>query len=452
MRRVVITGMGAISPHGLGAPAFWKALLEGKSSVAKLTRFDPSAFPGQVAGTAPAFKTTDFVPRSYRKSTKIMARDIELAVVAADFAVRDAKLITKGVAEGAKEADLVAQGWSKPDPRRCGCNIGAGLICADLNELTEAMAEVRNPDNTMNLAKWGKSDDPAQTSGMEKLTPLWLLKYLPNMLACHVSIIHDTQGPSNAITCGEASAGLAITEAARTIHRGQSDLALAGGCESKVHGMGIMRWNLMGFYNKTSNDNPAAACRPYDRAAAGSVLAEGGAVFVIEEYEHAQARGATMLAELVGFGASANASQSPLDPDPTGEAPAVAIKKALKDAGIGPEQVDVIVPPGYAVPVWDQADAAALRSVFGAGLSKMNVLPARAGVGNCGAGSQGLDLVAAVMMLRQQVVPGAVNVPEPIGGLPISSQKVSREVRHVLVLGSALGGQNSAVVLKMVNG
>ena len=402
MRRVVITGIGAISPHGLGVPAFCTALAQGKSSVALLTRFDPSAFPGQVAGVVPDFKTTNFVPRSYRKSTKIMARDIELAVVAADFAVRDAKLITKGVAEGAKEPELLAQGWSKPDPRRFGCNIGAGLICADLNELTEAMAEVRNPDNTLDLARWGCSPDPTQTSGMEKLTPLWLLKYLPNMLACHVSIIHDTQGPSNAITCGEAAAGLALTEAARTIQRGQADIALAGGCESKVHGMGIMRWNLMGLYNKDHNANPATACRPYDRAAAGAVLAEGGAVFVIEEYEHAKARGATILAELVGFGASANASQAALEPDATGEAPAVAMKKALKDAGIASQDVAVVVPPGYSIPAWDQADACALRSVFGVSLTNVNILPARAGVGNCGAGSQALDLVAAVMMLQQQ--------------------------------------------------
>jgi len=440
--------MGAISPHGLGAPAFWNALLEGKSSITKLTRFDPSGFPGQVASVIPAFKTTDFVPRSYRKSTKIMARDIELAVVAADFAVRDAKVITKGVAEGANVDELVDKGWTKVDPRRCGCNIGAGLICADLNELTEAMAEVRNPDDTMDLARWGKSDDPGKTSGMEKLTPLWLLKYLPNMLACHVSIIHDTQGPSNAITCGEASAGLAMTEAVRTIQRGQADMALAGGCESKVHGMGVMRWNLLDLYTKSGNENPEGACRPYDRAAAGAVLAEGGAVFVIEEYEHAKARGVAILAELVGFGASANASASPVEPDTTGEAPAVAIRKALKDAGIGAEDVDVIVPPALSVPAWDQADAVALRTVFGAGLAKVNVLPARAGGGNCGAGSQALDMVAAVMALRQQVVPGAINVPEPIGGLNIAAQKVSRPVRHVLVLGSALSGQNSAIILK----
>jgi len=153
MRRVVITGLGAISPHGIGAPAFWNALLEAKSSISPLTRFDPSAFTSHVAAVIPPFKTTDYVPKNYRKSVKIMARDIELAVAAADLAVRDAKLITRGIAEGTPEATLLAQGWFKPDPARMGCNIGAGLICADLNELTTAVAEVRNPDNSMNRTK-----------------------------------------------------------------------------------------------------------------------------------------------------------------------------------------------------------------------------------------------------------------------------------------------------------
>ena len=178
-----------------------------------------------------------------------------------------------------------------------GCNIGAGLISADLTELSTAMAQARNPDHTLNLARWGKSDDPAKTSGMENLTPLWLLKYLPNMLACHVSIIHDTQGPSNTITCGQASAGLALAEAARTIQRGHADLALVGGCETKVHEMGLLRWSLLHRLNTTSNDSPATTCRPYDTSAAGTVLAEGGAVLIIEELTHALARGLAAAAD-----------------------------------------------------------------------------------------------------------------------------------------------------------
>ena len=448
MRRVVITGVGAVSPHGIGPTPFWNALLEATSSITPLTRFDPSAFGAHVAGVVPPFKTTDFVPRSYRKSTKIMARDIELAVAAADFAVRDARLITKSMAEGAGpggEAELTAKGWFRPNPARMGCNIGAGLICTDLNELTEAMAESRNPDNTFNFATWGRSEDPAKTSGMEKLTPLWLLKYLPNMLSCHVSIIHDTQGPSNTITCAQASAGLALAEATRTIQRGQADVALVGGCESKVHAMALMRWSLLHRLNAASNDNPAAACRPYDKNAPGMVLAEGGAVLVIEEYEHAQARGATIYAEVAGIGSSANAAASPIDPDATGEAPAAAMKKALKDAALTPAQVDLVIPSGYGDPHWDRADVAALKIVFG---TPPTVFPARAGIGDCGAGSQALDLVAAAMAIRAQTVPPAVNCENPINGLSIPRQKGSCPLSHVLVLASALGGQNSAILLK----
>jgi 3-oxoacyl-[acyl-carrier-protein] synthase II len=452
MRRVVITGLGAISPHGLGTAAFWNALLEGKSSISSLTRFDPSAFPSRVAGTVPPYKATEYVPKSYRKATKIMAKDIELAVIAADFAVRDARLTTKGITDGPAGASADPnKPWFKADPARMGCNIGAGLISCDLDELGRAMSEVRNPDNTMNLAKWGKSDDPNKTSGMENLTPLWLLKYLPNMLACHVSIIHDTQGPSNTITCGQASAGLALAEAARTIQRGESDLALVGGCESKVHPMGLMRWSLLNRLAADSNDNPQAACRPYDKSAAGAVLAEGGAVLVIEEYEHAKRRGATIYAEVVGLGASANAAQSVVDPDPTGEAPAVAIKKALKDARIAPDAVGLLVPPGYGIGTWDRADVAALRLAFGPALAGVSVLPARAGVGDCGAGAQALDLVAAALALHQQVVPPAVNVTDPIDGLPVSREKTARPLTHAVVLAAALGGQNSAVVLKKVD-
>jgi 3-oxoacyl-[acyl-carrier-protein] synthase II len=152
MRRVVITGLGSVSPHGIGTAAFWNGLLEAKSSTTTLTKFDPSAFDSHVAGTIPPFKTTDYVPKSYRKATKIMARDIELAVVAADLAVRDGKLITKSVGASTPPESLLAEGWHKPDPTRVGCNIGAGLICADLDELAAAMSAARYAVGTLSLA------------------------------------------------------------------------------------------------------------------------------------------------------------------------------------------------------------------------------------------------------------------------------------------------------------
>lgn len=443
MRRVVITGLGVVSPHGLGADAHWAGLAEGKSSVGPLARFDPSSFPSRVAGEIPAFKTTDYVPKSYRKATRIMARDIELAVVAADFAVRNAKLATRGTLESLGEK-ILAEGYHKPEPTRLGCNIGAGLICADLNELTAAMVQSRNEDGSFSLAKWGKSEDPTKMSGMDNLTPLWLLKYLPNMLACHVSIIHDTQGPSNTITCGQASAGLALAEACRTIQRGNADMALVGGGESKVHPMGLMRWSLLNRLNTRDNDKPQQACRPLDSDAAGSVLGEAAGVLVIEELEHAKKRGATIYAEIVGLGSSSNAT-TVTEPDISGEALAAAIKKSLKSAGIDASAVGMVVPPGYGEPSWDKADAAAIKSVFG---SSTSVVPLRGGIGDCGAGSQAIDLCGTAMALKEQTIPPAVNCPNPISGLKVPQAKTPAQLNYAVVVCGSLGGQNSSVVLK----
>jgi len=449
MRRVVISGLGSISPHGVGTQPFWNALLEGKSSVTPLTKFDPGAFDSRVGGQIPPFKTADHVPKSYRKATKIMARDIELAVVAADLAIRDAKLISKGLTEATPAETLQAQGWFKFDPTRMGCNIGAGLICVDLDELTAAMDQCRGPSDTLDLAKWGRSDDPSKTSGMENLTPLWLLKYLPNMLACHVSIIHDTQGPSNTITCGQASAGLALAEAARTIQRGHADMALVGGCESKINPMALMRLSLLHRLTTKGNDSPVSSCRPYDKAAEGTVLAEGGAVLVIEEYEHAKKRGATIYAEVVGLGMSASASLSVIEPDETGEAPAMALKKALKSAGITANQVGLVIPPGLGVPRWDKSDAKAINMVFGG--TQATITPMRGGVGDCGAGAQALDLVAASLALKEQTIPPTINCTDPIDGLNVNQDRVNKQLDYAVVLATALGGQNSAVVLKKIS-
>jgi 3-oxoacyl-[acyl-carrier-protein] synthase II len=280
---------------------------------------------------------------------------------------------------------------------------------------------------------------------MESLTPLWLLKYLPNMLACHVSIIHDTQGPSNTITCGQASAGLALQEAARTILRGNADVALIGGCESKVHPMGLMRWSKLDRLTTRHNDDPQNACRPMDMEASGSVIAEGGAVLVIESLEHAQARGAKILAEVAGFGSTAT-GVGIRETEPTGAAMAAAMNKALRDARIDAQRIDMVVPPGFGMAATDKAEAAAIHAVFGQ--RPVPVAPLRGGIGDCGAGVQALDLAGAALALRDQVIPPAVNCPHPIAGLNVPQGKLSGPVEAVMVLASALGGQNSAVVLK----
>src|SRR4051794_19200858 len=346
-RRVVITGIGVISPIGIGSKAFWDNLLAGKVGVRRIASFDPAGFSCQLAGEVPAFKIGDYVPKSYRKATKVLARDTELAVVAADDAFKDAGLQSKAYSES-----------PAVDGSRFGCNIGAGLISAELNELTAAMASARSDDdpNKLDLQRWGRE-------GMGQLTPLWLLKYLPNMLACHVTIIHGLMGPSNTITCADASSHLAIGEAFRTIQRGKADLAICGGAESRINPMGLMRQGLLNRLNETSNDRPADAVRPFDADAAGTIFGEGGGLFILEEYEHAKSRGAKMYAELVGFAASQD-TYSIVVPDPSGHSYGKAIENALRDAKLSAKDVDLLVPHGLGVPAFDRAELNGLKKAL----------------------------------------------------------------------------------------
>ena len=346
-RRVVITGIGVISPIGIGAKAFWENLLNGTVGVRRIASFDPAGLPSQIAGEVPAFKIGDYVPKSYRKACKVMARDIELAVIAADAAFKDAGIKSKAYSDA---PDL--------ESRRFGCNIGAGLISVDLNELTGAMAVARD-GNKLDLERWGKD-------GMSQLTPLWLLKYLPNMLACHVTIIHELKGPSNTITCAEASSHLAIGEAFRTIQRGDADCAICGGAETKVVPMSIVRQILLRRVTDSHNDSPNEAVRPFDADATGTAVAEGGGLFILEEYEQAKKpRGARIYAELVGFAASQD-TYSVTEPDPSGRSYANAITKALRDGGVDASQVNLLIPHGLGIPKHDRAELAGLHRAFSA--------------------------------------------------------------------------------------
>ena len=200
---------------------------------------------------------------------------------------------------------------------------------------------------------------------MQQLTPLWLLKYLPNMLACHVTIIHDLKGPSNTITCADASAHLAIGEAFRTVQRGDADLAICGGADSRVNPMALIRHEMLHRECETKNDDPTQAVRPFDADADGAVHGEGGGLLILEEYEHAKARGAKIYAELVGFGASQD-TYSVTEPDPSGRSYGKAISKAFADANIPPTGVDLMIPCGLGIRSHDQAELNALSLVFGA--------------------------------------------------------------------------------------
>ncbi len=209
-----ITGLGVVTAAGVGIEQLWDALMESRQCIGGISLFDASEFNSQIGGEIADFSARKFVPKTYRKSVKVMARDIEIAVAAADLAIRDSGIISRGIDPDAMDID----------PKRLGCNIGAGLINTDLDELGMAVSSSIE-DGQFSLKKWG-------SAGINDLTPLWLLKYLPNMLACHVTIIHGAEGPSNTITCGDASAHLAVGEAARMVAQGRA------ACGSTFHDTG----------------------------------------------------------------------------------------------------------------------------------------------------------------------------------------------------------------------
>jgi 3-oxoacyl-[acyl-carrier-protein] synthase II len=431
-RRVVVTGLGAVSPLGLTSQDLWAGLCEGKSGIAPIQVFDPAAFPCKLAGEVPEYKLRDYVPKTYRKATKLMSRDIELSIIAADEAVKNSGLVTK-----AADPDNVTV-----PPEQMAISFGAGLISCDLVELAPSVA-LSITDGQFDIHKWGKA-------GLDSLTPLWLLKYLPNMLPCHVGIIHDIEGPSNTITCGEVAGHIAVAEAAEMVIRGDVQVALGGGCEAKVNPIVMLRQCLLKRSTFEHNDNPDKAVRPFDADASGCVFGEAAGVLVMEELEFAKSRNAPVLAEIVGFasGNSLNPQFEHLEPD--GKGLRIVIQKVLQEAGIGPEHIDLIVPTGTGIADDDRAEAAALKVVFEDNLNTINVWPIKSMVTHTGAAAGTIDLIAAVQAVHRQTVGASKNYDTPAQGceLNIAKQKINKDINCALCCGYSFGGQTAAVVVK----
>ncbi|MFW6335552.1 MAG: beta-ketoacyl-[acyl-carrier-protein] synthase family protein [Phycisphaeraceae bacterium] len=437
-RRVAISGLGPVSGLGLDIEDNWRKLAAGESSIGPIAAFDPAGFSCRLASEVGEFKIRDFVPKSYRKATKVMARDIELAVIAADGAARDAGLVTKGTDPEGEPTHPAA---------RVGAHIGAGLIACDLDELTGALVTSRDERGGFDIHRWGES-------GMEHLTPLWLLKYLPNMLACHVTIIHDAQGPSNTITCAEASGALSLGESLRVIQRGAAEACFCGGAETKLNPMAYIRQEFTGRLLDSSAMDDAAdggAIKPFDRRAAGGVLGEGGGIVVVEAIDALEARGGKAYAEVVGFGATQSVDRASLGtrPDAEGRATANAIRAALRWAELEADAIDAVFPFGSGVPEEDAAEIAGLRSVFDDRLARIPAVLTRPLVGNLGAGAGGFDLAIAAKALAEQQLPKCAAIEQPIEGATFTDVSPDR-LDHLLVLSAGYGGQHTAVILKRV--
>jgi len=438
-RRVVITGLGPVSAHGLGIEPLWSALCEGRSALAPIRAFDARGFAAASGGELPAsFDVKELVPKSYRKATKVMARDIEIAVGGALKAVTDAGLRTRGT--DPDNPPTIA-------PDRCGCHIGAGLIAADLDELTAALSTSKDGAGRFDPGHWGQQ-------GMQELTPLWLLKYLPNMLACHVTIIHDCQGPSNTITCNEASSGLSLAESQRVIERGAADACLSGGADTKLNPMAYLRQELAGRLAKCTVDEDATRkVKPFDPSSPGALVGEGGGILVVEAEETAKARGARIHAVLAGTGASQSWCDDTvgLVPDPTGESLADAIHAALRDAGLGASDIDAIIPYGCGVPAIDALETKALERVFGESLPSKPIVTLSPSIGATVAGFGTIAVSVAVKCLAEQRLPARLNSVSTPGLLASAAPSEARALRSILVCTPSLGGQNSAVVISRAN-
>jgi len=436
-RRVVISGLGPITPAGVGIDALWQAACDGTSGITRIAEFDASGFRSRHAGRiAPdLFNVRDAVPKSYRKATKVMARDIELAVGAAAAAIADAGLVTR--ATDGDDPPTIA-------PERMGCHIGAGLIAADIDELTGALARSVDADGGFDYGEWGRQ-------GMGNLTPLWLLKYLPNMLACHVTIIHDCQGPSNTITCAESSATLSIGESMRVIQRGAADACLTGGCDSKLNPMALLRQQFADRLVETGDDDAAAqsAVRPYAADAAGTLVGEGGGILVLEALESMQARGGRAYAEVAGFGAAQSACPDTVgmrfdEDDPGIES---AIRQAIRSAGLEPGDIGAVVPSGTGIPALDAADRRAMTAVFGDRLSSIPFMLPVPQFGVCGAGVGAVSMAIAAQAIAEQRLPARLNAAS-IDGLDAAAAAAREaDLKAVLVFTTSLGGQTAAVVL-----
>jgi 3-oxoacyl-[acyl-carrier-protein] synthase II len=311
-----------------------------------------------------------------------------------------------------------------------------------LNELAGCTAKAVT-DGKFDLRKWG-------SEGMQNLTPLWLLKYLPNMLPCHIGIIHDIQAPSNTITCGEVSSHIAVGEAVEMILRNDADAAIGGGAEAKVNPIVMLRQCLLQRSTTRHNDTPQTACRPFDADASGSVFGEAGGAILFEELELAQRRNAPILAEFAGSasGNSLNPQIEHLEPDGTGLA--VTIENALAEAGLGPNEIDLIIPTGSGISQDDRAEAAALERVFGAAVANIDVWAIKGMTSHTGAAAGVLDIAAGVKAVQEGKIGPSLNFKQPADGctLKVTRTLVEKPIRNVLCCGYSFGGQTAAVILK----
>ncbi len=414
-RRVVITGLGTVNPLANTVPAFWDAMLAGRSGVTRVTKFDPSGYDSQIAG-----QVSDFpgIPETYLSKREARRLDpfAEYAVAAAVEAVTDSGL-----------------DFDHEDRRRCGAVVGSGI--GGLQELETQHERL--------MAK-----------GPSKVSAFTIPKLMVNAAAGNICILWKLQGPCVATVTACASAGHAMADALRYIQSDMCDVMLTGGSEAAVTRIGLASFcALKGL--STRNDDPATASRPWDEGRDGFIMSDGAGIVVFEELEHARARGATIYGELLGAGSSGDGYHITA-PDPEGTGAALAMSRALRDAGIEPEQVDYINAHGTSTQLGDLAETRAVKAVFGDYARKgLMISSTKSFIGHSLGASGGIEMVAVAKTLQAGVIPQTLNLQTPGEGCDLDyvpHEPREAAVNVAMTNSFGFGGHNISMVVGRFTG
>lgn len=408
-RRVVITGLGAITVLGSSVQMFWDGLVHGRSGIRKITQFDASNLPCQIAGEIPDFEAANFMDR---KEARRMPRSAQIALAAAKQAVADAGLPEK-----------------MPDPERAGVVYGTAI--GGLDRSAEGIITLRS-------------------QGVDKVNPFTVPGGIPNLSAFYISREFQILGPNSTIVTACATGTQAVGEAAEFIRRGVADIVVTGGVEGLIQDFSIGGFCAMRALPVNYNDDPTRASRPFDAKREGFIFSEGAAALVVEELDHALARGAHIYAEVVGHASSGDAYHVAA-PEPEAAGPIRAMRWALADAGLPPTAVDYINAHGTSTPLNDATETRAIKAVFGEHAYKLAVSSTKSMTGHAMGASGALEAIVCALTLHNGLIHPTINYenPDPECDLDyVPNQARPQAVNVTLSNSFGLGGQNACLVLK----
>ncbi|WP_116949772.1 beta-ketoacyl-[acyl-carrier-protein] synthase family protein [Jiangella endophytica] len=427
MRRVAVTGIGLVTALGVGTDETWQAVVAGKSAVDQLRGFDASTLDARLGAEIAGFDPAPYVAQ--RRALRNMTRNDQLAVAGAALAVRDAGL------------DPVA--GTSLDPDRLGLFIGGNKEISEPSKVLDAVLLARNEDGTADVRRMG-------TEGAAQFYPLFYVEGLQAAALFYISQAHHLRGANTYFAGTGDVGGTAVGRAFRAVRRGEATVAVAGGFDDPTSWWSMTKLDPLGLLTP-SNDLGAAACRPYDRAHDGTVMGEGAAFVVLEDLEAARRRGATVYAEVCGFGAGFDSGVLG-EPSRSGRGLAHAIRAALDEAGADPADVDYVATDGTATPDGDAGEAAALRDALGAAAATVAASTVKPAVGNLVAGAGALNVAVAALASHHATVPPTLNLTDVdpacagIDWVPREARRIP--VGHALALCRGMEGQNVAIALR----